>query len=122
MVSCEKGLDYRDKFVGKYQCFYSKVLVGEVDGVSMRYTILLSNDTLISVTKSDVDSEIVFLDWYLTIEEDGSITSARCLHGSSCTICPRYSSPFKNDSIVFYNRCGPLGSAYIYECYGGKIE
>lgn len=123
LISCEKWFDYRNQFIGDYQCFYFKTrTLYSNDYPAWTDTLILAYDTILAVTKGEVRDEIEFLDWNWKIMEDGIIDSSYSVRGDCNGVDNSPLLKFSNDSIILSGACNfGHGSKYDYTVHGVKI-
>lgn len=121
-ISCTKEPpDFRDQFAGNYRCSYLKTEHHYYQDSMWTFPIHFSTDTRISIGKTEAEHEITFLDWNLTINEDGEIESGYCIV-PDCIDCRDYYIKFEDNRIEFFEQCGSQVTFYRYELTGIKIE
>lgn len=121
---CEKWFDYRHDFIGEYQCSYQKILTifGNGNYPNLIDTLIFTNDTILTVFKSDMRDEIEFLDWNFRVLEDGVVDSNYCVRGD-CAEWGGAILEFNYDSVSLIGGC-TFGhdQKFEYQVKGKKIQ
>lgn len=114
--------DYRNQFIGKYSCSYAlkTISILESKGVYID-TLFYSIDTVINISKSEIDNQIRFLDWELVINRNGLIDSAYCVD-FECMECEYFPINLDGSELNFETNCGNIKTTwYTYKIIGVKL-
>ncbi len=121
ITSCTKDksevLDYREKFLGTYEC--------TKNGREGRIDSIVCVDTLIQLRITGIDdSLIIILDEKIKIDNNGKFGKDL---NDNCIQYPIsnyrvFCGEIDGDSIKFFVYQGGLGSFYDYKYYGKKIK